>query len=64
MLGTRVTHPRLTRVSVTPVSVALEMPTFSATRRVSMLSQIHSSQSTRKPVQVRSCGRSTVLVRC
>ena len=63
MAGTsRSTQPRVVRVCTTPVSVALVMPTAEATSWLSRDSQIHRIHRTRKPVQVRSWGRSTSRV--
>ena len=57
-------QPRLSSVFTTPVSVALEMAALSATCRVSIPSQIHTTHMTTKPLQVRSYWRSTALVMC
>jgi hypothetical protein len=46
----RSSQPRVSSVVATPVSVALKM----AACRVSIPSKIHTTQSTTKPVQVRS----------
>ncbi len=50
----RIINLRPSSVLTTPVSVALEMSADSATWRASMPSQIHTTQSTTKPVQVMS----------
>lgn len=47
-----------------PVSVPLEIPASAAVCRVSISSQIHTTHSTTKALQVRSAARSAEFSRC